>query len=65
MTWLFVLIGVAVLVFVVSKLSGESTDEALGNAGGAAFGCGSVMLQIFIAVLGFSIIIWIFKWLFT
>ena len=65
MKWLLVLIVVAVAVFIFSKMSGNSTEDSLSNAGGAAFGCGSVMLQIFLAILGLAITIWIFSWLFT
>lgn len=64
MTWLWVLIGLAVIVYVFSVLSGQSKEDAASNAAGAAMVGGSCMLQIFLSVLGVLFVLWIFGFLF-
>ncbi|UFH46898.1 hypothetical protein LNP27_02370 [Flavobacterium galactosidilyticum] len=64
MTWLWVLIGIAVVVYVFSLLSGQSKEDSATNAAGAAMVGGSCMLQLFLSVLGILFAIWIFGFLF-
>ena len=64
MTWLWILIGIAIVVFLYSKFSGESNGDAAANAAGAAMAGGSCMFQIFISVVGILITLWIFGFLF-
>lgn len=64
MNWLIVIIVIAAIVFIVSKLSGESTEDSAAVAGGAALGCGYILLQIFIAGLSILFLLWIFGALF-
>ena len=60
MNWLYILIGIAVVVFIIVKSSGGSTSEATESAIGAGFAAGSCMLQIFLTVIGFIVVFWIF-----
>ncbi len=64
MTWLWVLIGIAVVVYIFSLLSGESKEDSAANAAGAAMVGGSCMLQIFISVVGILLVLWVFRFLF-
>lgn len=64
MTWLWILIGIAVVVYVISLLSGASKGDSASNAAGAAIAGGSCMLQIFISALGIILVLWIFGFLF-
>jgi heme/copper-type cytochrome/quinol oxidase subunit 2 len=64
MTWLWILIGIAVVVYVFSLLSGESKEDSAVNAAGAAMVGGSCMLQIFLSVVGILIVLWVFSFLF-
>jgi heme/copper-type cytochrome/quinol oxidase subunit 2 len=65
MTWLWILIGLAIIVFLFSKFSGQSNEESAANAAGAAMAGGSCMLQIFLSVIGILITLWIFRFLFS
>lgn len=64
MTWLWILIGIVIVVFLYSKFSGESNEDAATNAAGAAMAGGSCMFQIFLSVVGILITLWIFGFLF-
>lgn len=64
MNWLWILIGIALIAFLISKFSGESTEDSAANAAGAAMVGGSCMFQIFLSVIGILITIWIFSFLF-
>jgi len=59
-----ILIIVALVVFLFSKLSGESTEDSLANAGGAGFAVGGCMVQVFIAGISILLTILFFGWLF-
>ncbi len=64
MTWLWILIGIVVVVYVFSLLSGESKEDSASNAAGAAIAGGSCMLQIFLSAIGIIIILGVFRFLF-
>lgn len=64
MTWLWILIGIAIVVFLFSIFSGNSTEDSAANAAGAAMVGGSCMFQIFLSVVGILITLWIFSFLF-
>lgn len=64
MNWLWILIGIAVVVYVFSLLSGQSKENSATNAAGAAMVGGSCMLQLFLSVLGIIIILGVFRFLF-
>ena len=64
MNWLILIITVAVIAFLVSKLNGDNTKDSAENAGAAAIGCGYIILQILIAALTIWAIIALFGWLF-
>lgn len=64
MNWLWVILGVAALVFIVVLLSTGSKEEAASASGAAALGCGYVILQIFLALVGFYLLFKIGAWLF-
>lgn len=64
MTWLWVILGIAAVVFLFSKLGGESTEDAAANAAGAGWMAGSCIFQIFISVVGIVIALAVFNWLF-
>ena len=64
LTLLGVILGVGLLVFIVSLLSGEDTEDATENATTAALGCFIVLMQLVVS----AIVIWILwsfgNWLF-
>lgn len=64
MNWLWILIGIAVVVYLFSIFSGESKEDSAAIAAGAAMVGGSCMLQIFLSVVGILIVLWIFSFLF-
>ena len=56
-----IIIVVAVIGWIIGYVnSGGNTNEANETALGAGIGCGSVLLQIFIAGLGIIIVLWLF-----
>ncbi len=61
MTWLIVIIVVAVIAGLISVFSGEDFLSGF-FAGGV--GCGAVILQIFLAILGIALLFAIGGWLF-
>lgn len=65
MTWLWIIIGVIAVVFIVSYLASGNKEEAMVNAAGAGMGCGYVILQIFLAILGFWLLFKIGSFLFA
>ena len=65
MTWLWILLGIIAVVFIISKLGGESNEDALGNAAGAGYAAGSCMFQIFIFGIVIVVAIFLFGWLFS
>jgi len=64
MTWLLIIIGIVVVVFIYSLVIGNTTDEALGAAAGAGMYAGGCIIQIFFAAIGIIVILMLFGWLF-
>lgn len=63
MTWLWVILIVGAIGAAIGYLN-SGKEGAVEGGLGAAFGCGSVILHIFIGVLGLGLIIGLFGWLF-
>lgn len=65
MTWLWVILAVGVIAALIGYFSsGGDAGDAAETGLAAAFGCGSVILQIFLAVLGIGLLFSLFGWLF-
>jgi hypothetical protein len=64
MMWLWIIIGIIVLVFLFSLFSGESAGDSAGNAAMAGVQAGGCMLQVFIWGLGIAVMLMIFGFLF-
>lgn len=67
MTWLYVIIAVAVIAGLIGYFSsndGQRGEGAAQAALGGVIGCGYVLLQIFLWGLGIFIVIKLFGWLF-
>lgn len=65
MTWLWVIIAVGVIGAIIGYISSDGDKESAAQTGlGAAFGCGSVIFQIFLTVVSIAAIIGLFGWLF-
>lgn len=65
MTWLWVILIVAALAFVISYVNSGSGEEAASHAAGAGLGCGMVILQIFLSVLGIWLMFKLAQFLFS
>ena len=67
MTWLWVILGAGIIGAIIGFLH-NGKEGAVEGGLGAAFGCGSVIFQIFITVAGialtFALYAWLFNWLF-
>jgi len=66
-TWLIVILVVAGIGGILGYLNSNSEDKAKGAVEGAAtagLGCGYIILQIFLALLGIWILFKIGSWLF-
>ena len=63
MTWLWVILAVGVIGAIIGFLN-NGKEGAVEGGLGAAFGCGSVIVQIFLTVLSLALIIALFGWLF-
>ena len=67
MTWLIVIIVVAVIGGLMGFLSSEKGERGAGAASGAvtgAVGCGYIILNLFLAALGFWLFFALVGWLF-
>jgi len=68
MTWLWVILIVAAIGGIIGYFSSDSKDDrganALGGAIAGATGCGYLILQIFLAILGIGVLFLIGSWLF-
>lgn len=64
MTWLWVIIVVAIIGGIIGYFNSGTKEGAVEGATTAGFGCGYVILQIFLALLGFYILFLLGSWLF-
>jgi hypothetical protein len=67
MNWLIIIIIVAIIAGIIGAMSSEDGKEKEGFLSGAiagGMGCGSIIFQIFIVVIGFIILFKIFGFLF-
>ena len=63
MNWLWIILIVAVVGEIIGFIN-NGKEGAVEGGLGAAFGCGSVILQIFLSVLSIALVIALFGWLF-
>lgn len=64
MTWLWVILIVAVIGGIIGFLSSGKAEDAGAGAVAAGVGCGYLIFQIFLALIGFYILFSIGGWLF-
>lgn len=64
MNWLWIILIVGVVVGVIAYFTTGNKEDALEAGGMAAFGCGTVVFQIFLAVVGLGLVMALFGWLF-
>lgn len=64
MTWLWVILIVAVVGGIIGFLSTGKGEDAAAGAAAAGMGCAYIIFQIFIAILGFYILFKLGGWLF-
>lgn len=66
MTWLWVILVVAVIGGIIGWLFSDKEDNGfLSGFLGAGFGCGYIILQIFLAILGLWLVLKLGSWLFS
>lgn len=64
MTWLIVILVVAAIGGLTGYLNSGKKDDAVSGALGAGLGCGYIIFQIFLAILGLTLLLAIGNWLF-
>lgn len=64
MTWLVVILVVAVIGGIIGYLNTGKTEDAVSGAVGAGMGCGYLIFQIFLAILGLGLLFAVGSWLF-
>ncbi len=67
MTWLWVIIVVVVIGAIIGLVASKRGEEKEGAAAGAlmgALGCGGIILEIFLAILGIWVLFKVGSWLF-
>jgi len=64
MTWLWVILVVAAIGGIIGYLGSGKKEDAVAGAVGAGMGCGYIILQIFLALLGLYVLFLIGSWLF-
>jgi hypothetical protein len=64
MTWLWVILIVAAIGGLIGFFSSGKTEDAVSGAVGAGMGCGYIILQIFLGLVGLFILISLGSWLF-
>jgi hypothetical protein len=64
MTWIIVIIVAAVLGGIVGYMNSGKSEDAVTGAVGAGLGCGYIILQIFLALVGLAFLLMLGNWLF-
>lgn len=64
MTWLWVILVVAAIGGIIGYLRSGKREDAISGALNAGAGCGYIIFQIFLAILGLFILFKIGIWLF-
>ena len=65
MNWLIAIIVFAIIGGIIGYLNSGKKEDAVGGAVAGGLGCGYLILQIGIAVIGLLITVKIFSWLFS
>ncbi|HPT72804.1 MAG TPA: hypothetical protein PLE74_11060 [Candidatus Cloacimonadota bacterium] len=67
MTWLWVILIVALIGGLIGYFSSDKNkgENALGGAVAGGMGCGYIILQIFLALVGIWLLIKLGSWLFS
>ncbi len=65
MTWVWVILIVAIIGGIIGYMGSGKTEDAAVGAATAGFGCAYIIFQIFLALLGFYILFKIGNWLFN
>jgi len=65
MTWLWVILSVALIGGIISFLVSGSLRSAVAGATGAGMGCAYLIFKIFLALLALFILFKIGEWLFS
>jgi len=65
MTWLWVILSVALIGGIISFLMSGSIRAAIAGATGAGMGCAYLIFKIFLALLALFILFKIGEWLFN
>lgn len=64
MTWLIVIVVAALIGSIIGFLSSGKSEDAVSGALGAGLGCGYIILQIFLALVGLAFLLMVGNWLF-
>lgn len=64
MTWLWVILIVALIGGLIGYMSSGKTEDAAAGALAAGSGCAYIIFQIFLTLLGFYLLFKIGSWLF-
>ena len=64
MTWLVVIIVVAVFGGIIRYMNTGKSGDAVSGALGTGLGCGYIIFQIFLALAGLAFLLMLGNWLF-
>ncbi|MEE1884368.1 hypothetical protein [Pedobacter flavus] len=64
MNWLIAIIICAIIGGIIGYVNSGKKEDAVGGALAGGIGCGYIILQIVLAILGLWITVKIFSWLF-
>lgn len=65
MNWLIAIIVCAIIGGIIAYANTGKKEDAIGGAVAGGMGCGWIIAQIGIAVIGLMIVIKVFSWLFN
>ena len=65
MTWLWVIIVVAIIGGIIGFMSSGKEEDAVAGAAVAGMGCAYMIFQIFMALVGLFILFKLGSWLFS